>query len=108
MNRFRKLGFIHYDGGGLVEQFVVERDSTRSTADQAVSLRRIRWSHGYLPEPASSEIFIAHLLARTIRVEESLTFRHSDDPRGSSGYTPFRLADVSWTLRISPWCTVAT
>src|SRR4029077_9945149 len=36
------------------------------------------------------------------------TFRHSDDPRGSSGYTPFRLADVSWTLRISPWCTVAT
>jgi hypothetical protein len=29
-------------------------------------------------------------------------------PQGSSGYTPFRLADVSWTLRISPWCTVAT
>ncbi len=35
----------------------------------------MRWSHGCGPEPASSEIFIAHFLARTIRVEEGLIER---------------------------------
>ena len=39
MNKFRKLGFIHYDGGGLEVNSSVERDSPRSTAGQDVSLR---------------------------------------------------------------------